>query len=447
MKENTMDMTSGSPVKLLLVFSIPMLIGNIFQQFYNLADSIIVGRLLGSSALASIGATGSIGFFFFALCSGIGTGGGIIVSQFFGRGDKDKVKNCIVNGGYLMMIFPIIVGALAFFLAKPFLQMLKTPAEIISSSIIYLRIGCIGLFFVSFYNFISSMLRALGDSKTPLYFLIFSCILNVVLDIIFISVFKLGVFGAGVATVISQFLSGALCFIYAVKTNQYFKFESKDFFVNYVMIRDTVKIGVPMSFQFSMIAISCMALQAVVNSFGPTAVAAFTAVGKIEEFVHLPYQTLSAALSTYCGQNYGAKKLDRVVDGYRKSIAMMCIFTALVIPVFQFFGGQITGVFVRNEQVIAFGRQALKITSAFYFFLGIIYMVRGILYGVGDSFFSMLNGIVEVIGRVTIPFLITPIPFIGVWGIWLTEGLVWVISGVTAYWRYLVIKKRITAKL
>lgn len=446
MKDNTMNMTEGSPTKLLLLFSVPMLIGNIFQQLYSFADSIIVGRLIGPDALAAIGATGSVGFFFFALSIGIGTGGGIITSQFFGRGDTAKVKNCMVNNAYIMVVLPIVVGGIAFFLAHPVLKILRTPDEIAENALIYLRINCVGMLFVSFYNYVSSMLRSLGDSKTPLYFLIFSCFLNIGLDILFISVFKMGVFGAGVATLISQALSGILCMIYAVNTNSYFRFKHNDYNVNLPVIRDTIKIGMPVSLQFAMIAISCMALQSVVNSFGPAAVAAFAATDKIEQFVHLPFQTLSAALSTFCGQNYGAKKLDRVVDGYHKSVIMMIIFTVVIIPVIQLSGGAITSLFVKDPEVIYLGGNALKITSLFYFALGMIYMVRGILYGVGDSLFSFINGIVEVIGRISFPFILLGCFNFGVWVIWWSAALVWFIAAVTAYMRYKVIKKRLIVK-
>lgn len=269
MKDKTLNMTSGSAVRLLIIFSIPMLIGNVFQQLYNLADSIIVGQFLGADALAAIGATGSITFFFFALCNGVGSGGGIITSQFFGQGDTSKVKNCIVNAGYIMIVVPLVTGTMAFFLAGPILRLLKTPENILLDATRYLQVLCVGLFFVSVYNYISSMLRALGDSKSPLYFLIFSCILNVILDILFVYNFKMGVVGAGVATLISQLVSGACCLWFAFRFNPYFKFSKMDFAVNPVMIKSIVGLGVPLSLQFSLIAISCMALQRVVNSFGP----------------------------------------------------------------------------------------------------------------------------------------------------------------------------------
>lgn len=268
--------------------------------------------------------------------------------------------------------------------------------------------------------------------------------MNVGLDFLFIKAFNLGVFGAGVATLISQFLSGILCLIFAVKTNSYFKFSKNDYIVNFPVIRDTIKLGMPVSLQFAMIAISCMALQSVVNSFGPVAVAAFTATEKIEEFVHLPYQTLSAALSTFVGQNYGAKKIDRVFKGYYKGLLIMAIFTTVIIPVIQFTGKAITSLFVESDAVTQMGGRALQITSIFYYFLGIIYMVRGILYGVGDSLFSFINGIVEVIGRVVFPLvLMRCFNLQSPWVIWWSVGLVWSIAGITAWWRYAVIRKRL----
>ena len=192
-----------------------------------------------------------------------------------------------------------------------------------------------------------------------------------------------------------------------------------------------------------MIAISCMALQRVVNSFGAIAVAAFTATGRIEQVIHQPYQTLAAALSTFSGQNYGAKKYDRVMDGYKKTAWMMVIFTAVMVPLIQIFGEQITSLFVHDEEVIIMGATAMRITSIFYVFLGMIYVIRGVLNGLGDGFFALLNGIVEVIGRFTVPLLLTVIPFIGLWGIWWSVGIVWLMAGFTAWLRYLYMKKKV----
>ena len=443
MKENTVNMTEGNPVRLLLAFSVPMLIGNIFQQLYNLVDSVIVGQFIGADALAAIGVTGSITFFFFALCNGIGAGGGIITSHFFGEGSTGKVKNCIANTAYIMLVIPTAIGIIAFFAAGPILRLLNTPDSIMADSKMYMQIMCVCIVMISVYNFASSMLRALGDSKTPLYFLIFSCILNGVLDVIFVYNLNLGVWGAGVATLISNMICGVLCLVFAFKTNSYFKLSRADWRVNPVILGRCIKLGVPLSLQFSLIAISCMALQRVVNSFGPVAVAAFTATSRIEQLIHQPYGTLGTALSTYCGQNYGAKNHARIIEGYRKSFVMMAIFTAVMIPVIQIFGRPITALFVKEPEVIEMGAKALKITCWFYLFLGIIYVVRGVLNGIGDAAFALINGVTEVVGRFVVPVILVAIPLIGVWGIWWSVGIVWFLSALTAWLRYLYMKKKI----
>ncbi len=436
-------MTEGNPVSLIIMFSIPMLIGNLFQQLYNLVDSVIVGQFVGADALAAIGATNSVTFLFFALCNGIGNGGGIITSQFFGKGSPSEVKSCIANTAYIMLVFPLVVGVTAFFLSKPLLNLLDTPPEIMADSVAYMRIMCVSIIFVSLYNFASSMLRALGDSRTPLYFLIFSCFLNAGLDILFVYGFNMSVVGAGVATAISQFVSGITCLIYAIKKNEYFRMTREDMAFNRNITMRVIKLGVPLSLQFAMIAISCMALQKVVNSFGKVTVAAFTATSRIEQIIHQPYQTLGAALSTFTGQNYGARKLDRVESGFRKGMLIMACFSILMLPVMQLFGDNIIRIFVDEPEVIEMGARAIRITSLFYVMLGIIYVVRGVLNGLGDSFFALLNGIVEVIGRFIAPVMLTGVATIGLWGIWWSVGIVWSLAGLTAFMRYMSYKKKV----
>ncbi|RKM59303.1 MATE family efflux transporter [Butyrivibrio sp. CB08] len=442
-KSAVLNMTEGNTVSLIIKFSIPMLIGNLFQQFYNLVDSVIVGQVVGADALAAIGATGSVTFLFFALCNGIGSGGGIVTSQFFGSGNVRGVKRCVSNTGYIMIIFPTVVGIIAYFLTAPVLELLKTPADIMGDAVAYMKIMCLGLVFVSLYNYASSMLRALGDSKTPLYFLIFSCLLNAALDLLFVCALHMSVVGAGIATVISQLVSGISCLIYAFLKNEYFHLQKDDLKFDMGIFVKVLQLGVPLSLQFSLIAISTMALQRVVNSFGKVAVAAFTATGRIEQIIHQPYQTLGAALATYTGQNYGANKNDRIITGYRKSLMLMAIFTVIMLPVMQYFGGPITSIFVEDVEVIDMGAKALQITSLFYIMLGVIYVVRGVLNGLGDSFFALLNGIVEVIGRFIVPVMLTRIPSIGLWGIWWSVGIVWAISGLTAWMRYVSCKTHI----
>lgn len=428
-------MTTGSPTRHIILFALPALIGNIFQQVYNLADSAIVGRFVGPDALAAVGATGSITFLFFALCNGIGSGGGIIVSQFYGAHDDDNVKKGIVNTGIIMLIIPTIFAVIGYITAESFLRVLSTPPEILSDAASYVRYMCLGLLFVSLYNYITSMLRALGDSKTPLYFLILSALINVGLDILLVYSFKMGINGAAIATVISQFIAAVTCGAYAYMKNPYFRLQKED--IKYVpdLALKVIRLGVPLSLQFGLIAISSMAVQKIVNSFGKTVVAAFTATNRIEQLIHQPYTTLSASIATYVGQNYGAKKTARVKSGYKKGLLIMTCLTVVMVISMQLFGGPITSLFVDDPEIIELGARGLRITSLFYLALGLIYVVRGVLNGVGDAFFALFNGIVEVIGRFTIPLLMTKYMGMGAIGIWISSGVVWALSGSTAWLR------------
>lgn len=444
---NILNMTEGDTAKLLIKFSIPMLLGNLFQQIYNLVDSVVVGQYVGANALAAIGATGSIVFLFIALCNGIGSGGGIVVSQFFGARNDDKVKNSLANVAYLMMGMAIAVCVISYIIAPWILRLLKTPAEIINDSISYVRMMCLGLPLVAVYNYSSSMLRALGDSKGPLYFLIVSSIINVVLDIFFVKTLNMSVFGAALATVIAQMIAGILCVVYAIFTNDYFKLNKSNYEADTYVIKETVRLGIPMSLQFALIAISSMGLQAVVNSFGAVAVAAFTATSRIEQLVHQPYTSLGQALATYSGQNYGAKKIDRIKEGFKKSTYMMLVLSVLLLLLMQFFGENIVSLFVNDAAVISMGGTGLKITSLFYAVLGMIYVTRGTQNGIGDATFAFINGIVEVIARIILPAFIVTLPVFGVWGIWWSAGLVWFISAVFCVWRYISYKRKVLNKI
>ena len=439
-----LNMTSGNPTRLLILFAIPLLIGNVFQQAYNLADSIIVGKYVGSAALAAIGSTGSITFLFFSVCNGIGTGAGVVTSQFFGAGDKKKIKLAIANSAYIMFAVSIVTGALAYIAAPYTLELIGTPEDILPTATLYIQISSIGVPLIGIYNYASSMLRALGDSRSPLYFLIFSCFLNIGMDLLFVCVFEMGVLGAGIATIIAQFISGFGCLIYAMKTNPYFKLEREDFQIDGSIIWQSVRLGLPIAMQWALIAVSTTALQRFINSFGTVAVAANTAVSRIEQLVHQPYGSLCAALATYAGQNYGAGKLDRVKGGLKHSMILSAGFSLLMFIINQTLGEQIISIFVDDAEVIRIGAQALRLTSWFYIFLAIIYMTRGILNGIGDALFAFINGIVEMLSRIFLPMLMVLIPATGMWGIWWTTGLSWFISAAFCMLRYFSWRKKTT---
>ena len=447
MKGNsTVNMTHGNPTGLLLRFAIPMLIGNIFQQLYTLADSVIVGQFLGANALAAIGSTGSVTYLFFSVCNGISSGSSVVTSQYFGAGDASNTKRAIANAAYIMFTTALVMGIAAYLAAPGLLALMATPIEIRADATLYMRMSCIGVPLVAVYNYASSMLRALGDSKTPLYFLIFSCILNIVLDIFCVYNLGLGIFGAALATIIAQVVSGVGCLLYALRTNPYFKLTKEDMRPDKQVIGKSVKLGLPMALQWSLIAISTTALQAFVNTFGTAVMAAFTTTNRIEGLVHMPYGSISAALATYAGQNYGAGDMKRVKEGLKNGMFLASIFTAVVMVVYLTMAEGIIGLFVKEQEVIDLGARALRLTSWFYIFLALIYMCRGILNGIGDALFALINGVVEVIVRVSTPFLLVLIPGVGLWSIWWTTGITWMLSALTCLWRYLSWRKKIGSK-
>ena len=437
------NMTQGHPIRLLMQFALPMLIGNLFQQAYSLADSVIVGQFLGSDALAAVGSTGSVTFLFFSICNGIGSGAGIVTSQYFGAGLFERTKRAIANAAYIMFVAAAVMGVAAYLAAPALLSLMDTPVEILPDAVTYMRMSCIGVPLVAVYNYSSSMLRALGDSKTPLYFLIFSCFLNVLLDLFCVYVLDMGVFGAALATIIAQLISGVGCLWYALKHNPYFHLTREDMQPDREVIRQSVRLGLPLALQWSLIAVSSTALQTFVNSFGAEAMAAFTATNRIEQLVHLPYGSISSALATYAGQNFGAHNMKRVKEGLRRGMLLSAIFTVIMMLAYQLLNQPIMQLFVKEEGVILIGAQALKLTSWFYIFLAVIYMSRGILNGVGDAMFAFINGIVEVICRIGLPIVMVALfPQTDMMGIWWTAGITWIISAAFCMLRYVAWRKK-----
>ncbi|HBV81903.1 MAG: MATE family efflux transporter [Lachnospiraceae bacterium] len=435
-KKAVFSMTEGSPSRLLLKFTIPMLIGNLFQQFYNMVDSIVVGRFVGSNALAAVGATGSLNFLFFAMSFGISAGVGVVVSQYFGADRMDMVEKSIINGLYLLAAVSFLMGFIGIATARWVLVALDTPQIILEDAVIYMRVSCAGILAIAAYNGVASVLRALGDSKTPLYFMVVACFINIGLDLLFVIVFQWSVFGVALATVIAQLTAAAGAFAYALYKIPYFHIKRENRSVRKDIISRCFTLGLPIALQNALIAFSCIFLQKVVNGFGENVVAANTALGRIEQLVQQPYNSLGAAITTYTGQNIGAGKIDRVKQGYRAAVRSVIAFSIVMFIPCQLLGEQIVGVFVTDPEVIAIGAKGLSITSWFYFFLGMIYVARSVLNGAGDAAFAMVNGLMEVAGRVGFAVPLTKIPFIGVWGIFFTTGLTWALTGIVTMVRY-----------
>lgn len=430
------DMREGTPWKLLLQFAVPLFIGNIFQQLYNMVDSVIVGNFVSTNALGAIGTTNSLTFFFFSLVGGLSVGIGIIVAQFFGASDEEKVREVIGNAVWIIVIGTVVMAIIGFFAARPLLVLLRTDPIILNDAVNYLKVTSLGICCIGLYNGVSGILRALGDSKTPLIFLIVASITNVVLDLIFVLVFGWGVVGAAVATAFSQFLSAISCIIYAYKTNTYFKLKKSDFRPRMKIVKKTLRLGIPVALQNSLIAISLIVLQAIVNSYGADFTTAFTVVSRIETLVQQPFMSIGAAVSTFTGQNLGAVNIKRVIKGFNSANVINAIFVAVIMLLFWIFTPQIVSIFGRNEKVFGIAVDGLRITCCFYIFLGTIYTTRNVLNGAGDAMFSLFTGIVECIGRVGFAYPLTLIPFMGSYGVFYATGITWLLNGLFSLVRY-----------
>lgn len=436
-KNLTHDMTLGNPTSLLLKFSIPMLIGNLFQQVYNMADAVVVGNYVGKDALAAVGTTGPISFFIFALALGLSAGISIIISQYFGAKDEENVKKAFATAAYTVIGASILMGILGFIFSRPLLLLLNTPDRIIDQAVIYLKITSIGIVFIGAYNGMASILRALGDSLSPLYFLIVACLMNVVLDLIFVIVFHWDVAGVAIATVISQFVAALGCIIYAIKKVKILNMPIKEFVPDKAIFKKCLALGIPVAIQNSFVSVSTMALQSVINGYGETIMAAATAASRIEQLILQPGMSIGAAVAAYTGQNIGAGKIDRVKQGFKSSSKIILIFSLIMLPMVYFGGGFIMDLFTStsDKDVMDIGIQALRVPCFFYSFVGMIFVTRNLLSGAGDVKIPMIMGFTEVICRVLFANILSMI--FGYHGIWWATGLTWMLTCFVGIGRYI----------
>ena len=432
-KEYVMDMTEGSSMKLIMKFSVPMLIGNLFQQVYSLVDSIVVGRHLGANALGGVGSVGMISFLFFSLCNGMASGIGVVISRYFGA-----KKKAIANALFVILAVGALMSILGYCFAGPIIRLMKTPAETFDYAYTYMRITCGFTIAVAIYNGISAVLRALGDSKTPLIFLMVASAINVVLDIVFVIYMDMGVAGAAYATVLSQILSSVGSICYAVKTNPYFRLKRCHFKFDRDIMKEDFSIGIPMAVQTSMISISCSILQTLINGYGPEVMAAYTATGKVEGIIFQPFSSLGLALSTFAGQNCGARKYERVRRAVWQTELITLALGAALFCLVAVFRENVVGFFVTEENVIRLGAKGLVISGSMYIALGTIYTMRGALNGMGDVVFSMLNGALEVGGRIVFALILMYVLKMGFWGVWYTNIFTWIVIALTASVRFAV---------
>lgn len=426
----TQDMTSGSPAKIILKFSIPMLIGNLFQQFYNMVDSIVVGKFVGSDALAAVGATGSLIFLIIGLSFGLSAGISIVISQYFGAKDYVNVRKAFATATYIILGISAIMGIVGFFSTHWLLELLNTPETIIGQSEIYMKISFAGILGVACYNGMAAVLRALGDSITPLIFLIIASLLNVVLDLLFVVVFHWDVAGVAIATIISQVVSAIGCIIYAMIKVKILRMPLKEFKPEMEIFRKCIRLGIPVALQNAFVSISMMALQGVINGYSEVVIAANTVVTRIEQLVLQPAMSVGAAVAAFSGQNIGAGQIDRVKKGFKSAMTIILVFSFLMLPAMYFGGEYIMKLFTKKEdfEVVRTGVQAIHITCFFYSFVGVIFITRNFLSGTGDIHIPMIMGFTEVICRVFFANFLSM--YIGYHGIWWATALNWTITSL-----------------
>ena len=439
----TRNLTKGSPAKLRLLFTIPLLIGNIFQQFYSIADTFIVGRTIGVNALAAVGCTGSIMFLILGFAQGLTAGLSIITAQKFGANDKQGVKESYVAGMVISMIVTIILTIISTISARTILELMNTPPEIIDDAYRFVFVIFLGIIASMFFNFYSNIIRALGDSKTPLIYLIAACILNVILEFAFILIFKMGVTGAAIATVIAQGVSALLCLWHIKKNLPILKLKKSDLKISKEVFLEHIRISLPMGFQASIIAIGAIILQFSLNGLGATSVAAYTAAQKIDSIAIQPMMSFGITMATYTAQNYGAKKFQRIKDGVRQCAFISVAFSIIVGLINIFAGHFLTGIFVGYDQkeVIALSQVYLTSNGIFYFLLSLLFIYRYTLQGLGQSFIPTVAGIMELIMR-SFAAIILSRPF-GFLGVCLSNPLAWLGACIPLIFAYYITIKRI----
>lgn len=394
-------MTTGNPVKIIIWFMVPMCLGSIFQQFYNIADSIIAGQFLGVNALAAIGSTGSLMFMVTGWISGISSGFSILVAQWFGARKYDRMRHYTAMSVYLTIGIIVIMTAGLLAANEPILRLMNTPAELMPDVKGYMAVIYAGLIVTAAYNSLAAVLRALGDSKSPLYFLIISAVINIFLDIIFITWFHMGVIGCGYATVIAQGISALLCLVYIIKKFPILHLKKRDFRISLNSIKNLLALGTPMGLQFSITGIGTIIVQGAVNIYGAVYIAGFSAGAKIQNLIACIFLAFGATIATYVGQNWGAGRIDRVKKGVWYTQVMILISSAILMILIFFFGKYMVLLFVSPSEKGVIDAAVVYFLAVFwcYPFLGSIFVYRNALQGMGYGLVPMLGGVFELAAR------------------------------------------------
>lgn len=440
-------MTQGSPMKLILGFSIPILLGSLFQQCYNIVDTIIVGRFLGVESLAAVGATGSVCFLTIGFCVGLCSGFAIPLSHKFGAGDYVGLRKYAANCAWLTVGFAVILTILTVLLCRKVLTWMQTPADIMEGAYEYLIVMFWGIPLILLYNMVAAMIRSLGDSKTPVFFLVMSSFLNIALDLFFIINLKMGVAGAALATVISEGVSGIACLIFMIKKFEILHISGEEWKPDAHMMGTLCGMGVPMGLQYSITAIGSVVLQRATNTLGSMAVAAVTAASRIGGFLGSPFEAMGNTMATYGGQNVGARKLDRIGVGLKDCLKLGFGYSAIALLVSIFLGGPLANLFVdaAEREIIGDVKLYLVINTAGYCLLAMVNIIRFLIQGMGFSTFAILAGVLEMIARSMVAFIL--VPKIGFIGTCLGDPMAWIFADLFLIPAYFHVKKVLQKRL
>ncbi|MBQ5781840.1 MAG: MATE family efflux transporter, partial [Oscillospiraceae bacterium] len=403
------DFTQGNPGKVVLAFALPMLIGNIFQQLYSTVDTIVVGNFVGKLAVGAIGSTFGVQFLILALAMGFTTGMSVVISQLYGAKDFDRLKRAFSTSAIFSVILSIVLGTIGICLINPLLtHMLQTPQEIYADSYIYLFITFMGYPVTLIYNMYASVLRAIGDSKTPLYFLILSTVVNIVLDLVLVIRFGMGVKGVAIATMVAQCISALCCHFYVGRKYEILKLTKDTLVIDKDLLKAIIRYGVPSAIQQSVLSLNFMVVQRFVNYFGADMTATFSMVNKIENFVTMPMMNLAMALSMFAGQNIGAGEEKRAKQGVYDVAKMQAVFCIAVVFVLPLIAVPLIRLFGMGDDanVVRIGVQAIGFCSKIYIFFAIMQTFSNFLRGVGDTKFSMFTTIFMIFVRVPITYVL-----------------------------------------
>ncbi len=441
------DMTAGSPTKNILKFCLPLMLGNLFQQFYNMADTIIVGQFVGKDALSAVGSVSSLNFLIIGSVLGLCSGFAIPIAQRFGAQDIKNLKKYVANIIYTSIVVGIIFTVAAVLLTNTFLRLLNTPEEIYTDAYNYIVIIFAGIGATMFYNLLASIVRALGDSKTPLYFLVFSSFLNIGLDLLLIIVFDMGVRGAAVATVVAQLVSGILCLIYIKRSFGILHITKETKALDFKFVKELLRNGLPLALQFSITAMGSVMLSSCINSLGADIIAAFTIGAKTQLMITLPSETIGITMATYCGQNLGAGKYDRITKGVKRAVVIALVYSVMGFIVARFFGPYISLLFIdgTETEVIALAQQYINAGSYFYPVLAVLFVLRNSIQGVGYSMTAMTTGIFELVARACMGFGF--VKRFGYDAVCVANPVAWAAADLFLFPAYTVVMKKVKKKM